>query len=60
VLVQEIPSYYLGLTYGIFWVLPPLLMLRLALIEPNAWVLVAGAVFSSLMMTVHFIDYRYG
>ena len=57
-LVREAPAHYLGLTYAVFWILPPLLFARLAADEPTIWVLFALSGLSSLMTTLHFVDYR--
>ncbi len=46
-LTRELPWIYLGLTYLVFFALPPVLFLFFALKEPWIWALVAFSVFSA-------------
>ncbi len=46
-LTRELPWIYLGLTYLVFFVLPPVLFLFSALKEPRIWILVVFSLFSA-------------
>ncbi len=58
-LIQELPWIYLGLTYLIFCVLPPVIFAYLALKEPLIWVLMALSTLSFLGISRHSIRYKY-
>jgi hypothetical protein len=58
-LVRELPAPYLGLTYALFRVLPPLAFARLALEEPAMWVVAGAAALSALVDSWHSVRYRY-
>ncbi len=58
-LLRELPGHYLGLAFGAFWALPPVLLALCALAEPTMWVPTAGASFSSLLTVVNTVRYRH-
>jgi 4-hydroxybenzoate polyprenyltransferase len=58
-LVRELPSHYLGLTFAVWWVLPPLLLGRLAIGQPTLWPVAGMAALSTLSTTVQSVRYRY-
>ncbi len=58
-LVKELPWIYLGLTYLLFCVLPPVGFIFLALKEPQMWILAILSALTSLGISLHSIRYRY-
>ena len=58
-LVRELPSHYLGLTFAVWWVLPPLLLVRLAIGQPILWPAAGMASLSTLATTIQSVRYRY-
>ena len=58
VLMDELPSYYLGLTYALFRIMPPILFARLALLEPGMWLIFGVSTFSLLVESWHSLKYR--
>lgn len=58
-LVRELPGIYLGLTYLLFYVLPPIGFFFLALKEPLIWVLVILSAFALFGQSFHSIRYKY-
>jgi 4-hydroxybenzoate polyprenyltransferase len=58
-LVKELPWIYLGLTYLLFCVLPPVGFIFLALKEPLMWILVVLSTSSLLGISLHSVSYKY-
>jgi hypothetical protein len=58
-LVRELPSAYLGMTYALFWIAPPLLLVRLSLLEPAIWTLAGMALLSTILSSAHSVRYQY-
>jgi hypothetical protein len=58
-LVRELPWYYLGLTFYVFYVLPLILFLFSAWQEPRMWILVAVALFFLASMSMQSHRYQY-
>ena len=58
-LIKELPWIYLGLTYLVFFILPPLGFLYLTRTEPRMAILTAIAVYSLLSTSWHSIRYKY-
>ncbi|MGD8539527.1 MAG: UbiA family prenyltransferase [Candidatus Aminicenantes bacterium] len=56
-LTERLPWTYLGLSYILFYVLPPLLLLMLALHEPGLWVLATLSTLSLLGVSANFLSY---
>ncbi|MBN2409298.1 MAG: UbiA family prenyltransferase [Candidatus Aminicenantes bacterium] len=57
-LTQTLPWVYLGLSYVIFYVLPPLLLGALAWSEPKMGILAGLSVFSLLGVSVNYLFYN--
>jgi 4-hydroxybenzoate polyprenyltransferase len=57
-LTETLPWAYLGLSYVLFYVIPPLLFLALALSEPQMWVLVGLSALSLLGVSVNYFFYN--
>ena len=58
-LVLEVPWHYLGLTFALFRLLPPVLLARLALAEPTLWIPAGAAALTSLLESRLVLKYRY-
>jgi 4-hydroxybenzoate polyprenyltransferase len=58
-LVKELPWIYLGLTYLLFCVIPPVGFIFLALKEPLMWIIVVLSALSLLGISLHSIRYKY-
>jgi 4-hydroxybenzoate polyprenyltransferase len=58
-LTERLPWTYLGISYLLFYGLPPLLYLSLACTEPEMSVLAAFSVLSLLGMSINFFHYRH-
>ena len=58
-LVSELPWIYLGLTYLLFRILPPIIFTHLALKEPMMWILVALSCVSLFGESLYSIRYQY-
>lgn len=58
-LVKELPWLYLGLTYLLFCVIPPVGFMFLALKEPLMWIIVVLSALSLLGISLHSIRYKY-
>jgi hypothetical protein len=58
-LVLEVPWHYLGLTFALFRLLPPVLLARLALAEPTLWVPAGAAALTSLLESRLALKYCY-
>jgi len=56
-LTERLPWTYLGLSYVLFYILPPLLLFMLALQEPGMWVLATLSSLSLLGVSVNFFSY---
>jgi len=56
-LTERLPWTYLGLSYVLFYVIPPLLLFMLALREPEMWVLVTLSSLSLLGVSINFFFY---
>ena len=56
-LTELLPWPYLGLSYVLFYVIPPLLFLALAMSEPEMWVLAALSALSLLGVSVNYFFY---
>ena len=57
-LTKTLPWAYLGLSYVLFYVLPPLLFLTLAWREPLLWALVALSALSLLGASINYFFYN--
>jgi 4-hydroxybenzoate polyprenyltransferase len=57
-LVRELPCHYLGLTFALFRVVPPLLIASLALAEPTLWIPAGLAAATSLLESRLSMNYR--
>ena len=57
-LTETLPWSYLGLSYAVFYILPPLLFLILAWQEPLSWLLVALSALSLVGVSVHTFFYN--
>ncbi len=57
-LTKMLPWTYLGLSYVLYYVLPPLLFITLAWHEPLIWVLVALSALSLLGVSINFFFYN--
>jgi hypothetical protein len=57
-LTETLPWTYLGLSYVLFYLLPPLLFLTLAWHEPLNWVLVALSALSLLGVSINYFFYN--
>jgi 4-hydroxybenzoate polyprenyltransferase len=58
-LIKELPWIYLGLTYLLFCVIPPVGFIFLALKEPLMWIIVVLSALSLLGISLHSISYKY-
>lgn len=58
-LPRELPFSYLGLLYGFWWVLPPLLLIRLAFAEHSLAIPAGISLLSTIAGSLHFARYRY-
>jgi len=58
-LVATLPCHYLGLTYGLFHIVPPVLLARLAVREPAVWWLAGAAALWAVIGSWHAVRYRY-
>lgn len=58
-LPRELPPYCLGLIYGFWWALPPLLLIRLAVENPSLAVPALFSTLTTISGTIHFSRYRY-
>lgn len=58
-LIKELPWLYLGLTYLLFCVIPPVGFIFLALKEPLMWIIVVLSALSLLGISLHSIRYKY-
>ncbi len=58
-LIKKLPWYYLVLTYLVFCVLPPAVLIFLALAEPRIWILAVLSAFSFLALTLQSVRYKY-
>jgi 4-hydroxybenzoate polyprenyltransferase len=58
-LIKELPWIYLGLTYLLFCVIPPVGFIFLALKEPLMWIIVVLSALSLLGISLHSIRYKY-
>lgn len=58
-LVRELPWFYLGLTFIVFYILPVILFLFAAWREPRMWGLVAVALFFLALMSMQSHRYQY-
>jgi 4-hydroxybenzoate polyprenyltransferase len=56
-LTERLPWTYLGLSYVLFYILPPVLLFMLALQEPGMWVLATLSTLSLLGVSVNFLSY---
>lgn len=56
-LTEGLPWAYLGLSYVLFYILPPVLLIMLALHEPGMWVLAALSILSLLGVSFNFFLY---
>lgn len=56
-LTVRLPWTYLGISYVLFYILPPLLLCMLALQEDGMWVLAALSTFSLLGVSINFLFY---
>ena len=56
-LTERLPWTYLGLSYVLFYVIPPLLLFMLAWRKPEMWVLAALSALSLLGVSINFIFY---
>jgi hypothetical protein len=56
-LTERLPWTYLGLSYVLFYFLPPVLLFMLALQEPGMWVLATLSTLSLLGVSVNFFSY---
>jgi hypothetical protein len=56
-LTERLPWTYLGLSYVLFYILPPLLLFMLALREHGMWVLATLSTLSLLGVSVNFFSY---
>jgi hypothetical protein len=56
-LTESLPWTYLGLSYVLFYILPPLLLFMLALREHGMWVLATFSTLSLLGVSVNFFSY---
>ncbi|MGB3863057.1 MAG: UbiA family prenyltransferase [Candidatus Aminicenantaceae bacterium] len=56
-LTERLPWTYLGLSYVLFYILPPILLFMLALQEPGMWVLATLSTLSFLGVSVNFFSY---
>jgi hypothetical protein len=57
-LTEMLPWSYLGLSYVLYYMLPPLLFLTLAWHEPLIWVLVVLSALSLLGVSINFFFYN--
>jgi hypothetical protein len=57
-LTQTLPWTYLGLSHVLFYALPPLLFLALALSEPEMWILAALSTLTFLGVSVNYFFYN--
>jgi len=57
-LTEMLPWSYLGLSYVLFYVLPPLLFFALALSEPEMWILAALSALALLGVSVNYFFYN--
>ncbi len=57
-LTEMLPWSYLGLSYGVFYLLPPLLFLALSLRDPLNWVLLALSSLSLLGVSINYFFYN--
>ncbi len=58
-LVREVPWHYLGLTFVLFRLLPPVFLARLALAEPTLWMPAVAAALTSLLESRLALNYQY-
>ena len=58
-LIRELPSYYLGITYSVFRVIPLVLFARLTLIDPRMWLIFIINLIFFLLQSFQSIKYRY-
>jgi hypothetical protein len=58
-LVRELPWFYLGLSYFVFYVLPIILFIGCALNEPRVWILAAVASFFAASVSLQSHRYQY-
>ena len=58
-LVATLPCHYLGLTYGLFHIVPPVLLARLAVHEPALWWPAGAAALWAVIGSWHALRYRY-
>jgi len=56
-LTERLPWAYLGLSYVLFYLLPPLLLFILALSDPKMWILAALSTLSLLGVSINFFFY---
>lgn len=56
-LTERLPWPYLGLSYVVFYLLPPLLFLMIAYHEPRMWVLVTLSALSLIGVSINFLFY---
>lgn len=56
-LTERLPWTYLGLSYVLFYIIPPVLLFMLALQEPEMWVLATLSTLSLLGVSVNFFSY---
>jgi 4-hydroxybenzoate polyprenyltransferase len=58
-LLRELSSLYLGLTYAVFRILPLILFVRLALGEPTIWIVVGAVALLMMLESWYAVRYRY-